>query len=397
MHNTAGTFFMPVVHNHPQQQAQSQPQPQQQSQQQQQANAGMIPRRNTYAPGVMASGAGMELYHPPTDEEIDAILQTYGRPGAQRDVNGSQAGASGGHLDPAAAAAAAAAYGHLGYDGERSQGGAGPVDMRLQRLGGNRGPGGYEGDFSNTPSSQTPGGTSSDDSPGGKRRRMTFTAGAHPLPSVTAGQVLQQHEQQGSSMAPQHVRPSMPHSATNMIDAAAAAEYGGWAPNLHRRTLSGSLHVPPSRSSESLMDGYQPMHAPSDNVSGPQRPGHQQQQSWAGPQRNSSSGNMPGSSGGPLPLGHAASHPPGLGSQVLRGPDRASLGHNAASDFTKRKGWSNRIVEELLDFVHVLDAQGRVLFASPSVYALTGWKPEELTGKPLFEVRWTWDLSRPVC
>lgn len=90
-----------------------------------------------------------------------------------------------------------------------------------------------------------------------------------------------------------------------------------------------------------------------------------------------------GGGSGPQMTGHAASHPPGLGSQVLRGADGTASGTNAATDFTKRKGWSNRIVEELLDFVHVLDAQGRLLFATPSVQTLTGWRPEELKGRAL--------------
>ncbi|CAD6884424.1 unnamed protein product [Tilletia laevis] len=55
------------------------------------------------------------------------------------------------------------------------------------------------------------------------------------------------------------------------------------------------------------------------------------------------------------------------------------------SDFTKRKGWSTRIVEELLDFVHVLDFSGRILFAAPGVVSITGWKPEELVGKEVVE------------
>ena len=87
--------------------------------------------------------------------------------------------------------------------------------------------------------------------------------------------------------------------------------------------------------------------------------------------------------------GHSASHPPGLGTKVLRG-DTANVGAsantNALTDLTKRKGWSSRIVEELLDFVHVLDPNGRILFASPSIGDLTGWRVEQLKGKKMTEV-----------
>lgn len=112
---------------------------------------------------------------------------------------------------------------------------------------------------------------------------------------------------------------------------------------------------------------------------------------------------------------HAASHPPGLGNRVLRadsslgsgismaanmeydpsvqGPSGTGYGGSiasaAATDFTKRKGWPLRVVNELMDFVHVLDPQGRVLFASPGVADLTGWHAEELRGQKLVDVRFT--------
>lgn len=92
-------------------------------------------------------------------------------------------------------------------------------------------------------------------------------------------------------------------------------------------------------------------------------------------------------SGKPATSGYAASHPPGLGSQVLRGVDGHTSGSNAASDFTRRKGWHTRIVDEFQDFVHVLDPDGKVVYTASSVYAMTGWKPEELVGHNIDEVR----------
>ncbi|KAK0518961.1 white collar 2 type of transcription factor [Tilletia horrida] len=91
--------------------------------------------------------------------------------------------------------------------------------------------------------------------------------------------------------------------------------------------------------------------------------------------------------GGPGSAAASAAGGAGASSAIL--PVSASATAAAAgaivSDFTKRKGWSTRIVEELLDFVHVLDFGGRILFASPSVVSITGWKPEELVGKEIVE------------
>ncbi|PWN17769.1 hypothetical protein BCV69DRAFT_301793 [Microstroma glucosiphilum] len=84
--------------------------------------------------------------------------------------------------------------------------------------------------------------------------------------------------------------------------------------------------------------------------------------------------------------GNAASHPPGLGSSILKGQDPASSGHAAANDFTRRKGWSNRVVDELLDFAHVLDLTGKILYATTAVQTLTGWKVEELIGTNIFQI-----------
>lgn len=90
--------------------------------------------------------------------------------------------------------------------------------------------------------------------------------------------------------------------------------------------------------------------------------------------------------------GSAASHPPGLGSSVLKGIDPASTGSAAANDFTRRKGWSNRVVDELLDFAHVLDPTGKIMYATNSIQSLTGWSPSELKGKSIYDIVHSQDL-----
>ncbi|CAO1622048.1 unnamed protein product [Sympodiomycopsis kandeliae] len=90
--------------------------------------------------------------------------------------------------------------------------------------------------------------------------------------------------------------------------------------------------------------------------------------------------------------GSAASHPPGLGSAVLRGQDPAISGSAAANDFTRRKGWVGRVVDELLDFAHVLDTEGNFMYATNSVQALTGWKATELKGMNIYNLVHPQDL-----
>ncbi|KAK3985365.1 cutinase gene palindrome-binding protein [Cladorrhinum sp. PSN332] len=51
---------------------------------------------------------------------------------------------------------------------------------------------------------------------------------------------------------------------------------------------------------------------------------------------------------------------------------------NALTEFTKRRNWPAKVVEELKDFLHILDSHGRIKHVSPSVEALTGYKPSDL-------------------
>jgi len=62
--------------------------------------------------------------------------------------------------------------------------------------------------------------------------------------------------------------------------------------------------------------------------------------------------------------------------------DFAALGGGSTlTEFTKRRNWSQRILEELQDFMHVLTPTGKLVYASPSSRALTGFGVEELIGK----------------
>ncbi|KAH8682193.1 hypothetical protein BX600DRAFT_505805 [Xylariales sp. PMI_506] len=51
---------------------------------------------------------------------------------------------------------------------------------------------------------------------------------------------------------------------------------------------------------------------------------------------------------------------------------------NTVTEFTKRRNWPARVVEEIKDFLQILDAHGRIKYVSPSVTAVTGYQPTDV-------------------
>ena len=76
---------------------------------------------------------------------------------------------------------------------------------------------------------------------------------------------------------------------------------------------------------------------------------------------------MSGAGAGPLPTDFGAQSAIGGGSTL--------------TEFTKRRNWSQKVVEELKDFLHILTPDGRIIYLSPSGKHLTGYLSEELVGK----------------
>ncbi len=76
--------------------------------------------------------------------------------------------------------------------------------------------------------------------------------------------------------------------------------------------------------------------------------------------------NLSGVGAGPLPTGFGMG-PPATNSTL--------------TDFTKRRNWSQRVIEELRDFLHILTPDGRILYVSPSCKSITGYEPRDLVGK----------------
>jgi PAS domain S-box-containing protein len=93
------------------------------------------------------------------------------------------------------------------------------------------------------------------------------------------------------------------------------------------------------------------------------------------PHRNIGTGtvDMPLSDNSSLPL------PTGFGAQSTL-PVGSTL-----AEFTRRRNWSQRIVEELEDFLHILTPDGRIIYLSPSGKRLTGYPQEELLGKYIID------------
>jgi PAS domain S-box-containing protein len=71
--------------------------------------------------------------------------------------------------------------------------------------------------------------------------------------------------------------------------------------------------------------------------------------------------------GGPLPAGFGIQLP--------------QQGTSTLTEFTKRRNWSQRVLEEIKDMLYILSPDGRLIYLSPSTKALTGYEASELNGK----------------
>ena len=78
-----------------------------------------------------------------------------------------------------------------------------------------------------------------------------------------------------------------------------------------------------------------------------------------------------GAGAGPLPAGF--------------GQNASQIGGSTLTEFTKRRNWAQRVVEELKDFLHILTPDGRIVYISPSSKQLTGYSSEDLEGKFIVE------------
>ncbi|KIW81445.1 hypothetical protein Z517_04470 [Fonsecaea pedrosoi CBS 271.37] len=65
------------------------------------------------------------------------------------------------------------------------------------------------------------------------------------------------------------------------------------------------------------------------------------------------------------------------------GMQTVSASNSTVTEFTRRKNWTQRLLEELKDLLYILTPDGRLLYVSPSAKQLTGYEPNELIGKSI--------------
>ncbi len=87
------------------------------------------------------------------------------------------------------------------------------------------------------------------------------------------------------------------------------------------------------------------------------------------------SGNTPGA--GPLPV-DAFRHQSGA---AVTSSMAATL-----TEFTRRKNWPSKVVEELCDLLLIIEPSGRLKFASPNIKTLLGYGVDEAVGQSLTEL-----------
>ena len=88
------------------------------------------------------------------------------------------------------------------------------------------------------------------------------------------------------------------------------------------------------------------------------------------PRTQSQDTTMTGAGAGPLPTSFGVPAP---------------TNSSTLTEFTKRRNWSQRIIEELKDFLHILSPDGRILWVSPSCKAITGYEPKTLIDRFIFD------------
>ncbi|GAA6029358.1 hypothetical protein JCM8097_003636 [Rhodosporidiobolus ruineniae] len=150
-------------------------------------------------------------------------------------------------------------------------------------------------------------------------------------------------------------------------------------PGQHQQPNMGAFaHLYPQQ--QSYVPQQQQLDGQRDSVSGPART-----QPTSHRRDYSTSGNGLGANGG-------VDAAPAVGRGAAAGPYERPVGatHNVKASsttslFTTRRNWSQHILEELQDFMHVVSPVGNFIFASNSIRDLAGYDPNELFGRSLFD------------
>ncbi|KAK6520069.1 blue light receptor [Arthrobotrys conoides] len=89
----------------------------------------------------------------------------------------------------------------------------------------------------------------------------------------------------------------------------------------------------------------------------------------------------------PGPGGAAAGAGAGAGTSLstTNGAGGGSHGSSTLTEFTKRRNWSQRIIEELQDLLCILTPSGKIRYTSPNTKHITGFTTDELLGRMITE------------
>ncbi|POY70152.1 putative Non-specific serine/threonine protein kinase [Rhodotorula taiwanensis] len=162
-------------------------------------------------------------------------------------------------------------------------------------------------------------------------------------------------------------------------------------------------YAPPPQSSSHAMQGYSGVyqqhqyaqHTQQDSL-GPARDSTAGPSRSTGNHRRDSSANAghagPSSASGASASGSAHGATTVTGQRHPSGPYQRPEGaphtvkaSSTTSLFTTRKNWSEHILQELQDFMHVLSPDGDFIFASDSAKELTGYSPDDLFTRSIFD------------
>lgn len=82
-------------------------------------------------------------------------------------------------------------------------------------------------------------------------------------------------------------------------------------------------------------------------------------------------------------LGENSLASPATAAYLMNYHSSQNVGNSSSTltEFTKRRNWATRIVDELCDLLQILNAQGRFTYLSPSSMSLLGYNPEDLVGR----------------
>ncbi|KAM0792326.1 hypothetical protein ACM66B_005009 [Microbotryomycetes sp. NB124-2] len=112
----------------------------------------------------------------------------------------------------------------------------------------------------------------------------------------------------------------------------------------------------------------------------------QQQQLSEQQQRRQSTGQASSFSRTGTGTGHSGNEPMPIAAPALTQPSTHTVkASSTTSEFTKRKNWSQHIIDEIQDFMHVLSPSGDFIFVTPSIQDMAGWTPDELVGHSISE------------